>query len=633
MNIIRTLLDHRRPAGAGRTKTGAFAATGRVRTIARRGAGLAALFLAASLPQTASAAIVIPSDGAAFDFFGDSVSLSGTTGLVGASSDDDNGGSSGSAYVFRNLDTASGTVTEQVKLTASDGAKDDLFGFSVSLSGTTGLVGARGDDVYGLFSGSAYVFRNLDTASGTVTEQVKLIPSDGVTVANFGRSVSLSGTTGLVGAWVDDVNGNRSGSAYVFRNLDTASGTVTEQVKLTPSDGAAGDEFGWSVSLSGTTGLVGANGDDDNGSSSGSAYVFRNLDTASGTVTENVKLTASDGAANDVFGRSVSLSGMTGLVGAPGGDVNGINSGSAYVFRNLDTASGTVTEQVKLTASDGASDDGFGHSVSLDGDSFLIGADDAGTAGKAYSGTVSSVTTLDEGGASREIDGISFESRTDWIIGESTDGNEVTLTSGDRADVTETGMAVYIGQNAGSDNNRLVIEGDLTANEILVGAAGNTGNALEINAGGSVVADLVVIAPGSTIFGSGLIDGDLTLAAGGMLEFSLGNTLEVTGAVSLDPTFGVDDLIGVDSSLPSGIYALIDGTATDFSAMGIENWGSANAYDLGGGKSAYFSQGSLQLNVVPEPETYAAIFGLMGLALAVGRRRKRSVYSCNPPNR
>ena len=81
----------------------------------------------------------------------------------------------------------------------------------------------------------------------------------------------------------------------------------------------------------------------------------------------------------------------------------------------------------------------------------------------------------------------------------------------------------------------------------------------------------------------------------------------------LDSTFGVDDLPGIDSTLADGIYTLIDGTVSDFSLMGLENFGAGNAFDLGDGKSATFSEGSLQLNVIPEPGTIV-MFALAGLA-------------------
>ena len=130
-------------------------------------------------------------------------------------------------------------------------------------------------------------------------EQAKLTASDAAANDSFGFSVSVSGDTAVVGAWGDDDNGSYSGSAYVF--VRTGS-TWTEQAKLTASDAAADDRFGVSVSVSGATAVVGANNDDDSGSASGSAYVF--VRTGS-TWTEQQKLTASDAAANDRFGTEI----------------------------------------------------------------------------------------------------------------------------------------------------------------------------------------------------------------------------------------------------------------------------------------------------------------------------------------
>jgi len=351
---------------------------------------------------------VIASDGAAEDYFGVSVALSGDTALVGAYGDDVGANSNqGSAYVF----TRSGTTwTQQGKLTASDGAADDLFGYSVALSGDTALVGAVLDDVgVNIDQGSAYVF----TRSGTTwTQQGKLTASDGTDEDRFGYSVALSGDTALVGAWRDDVGANYDqGSAYVF----TRSGTTwTPQGKLTASDGEAGDIFGNSVALSGDTALVGAEYDHVGANSDqGSVYVF----TRSGTTwTQQGKLTASDGAAGDYFGISVALSGDTALVGAYLDNV-GANmwQGSAYVF----TRSGTTwTQQGKLTASDGAAEDRFGISVALSGDTALVGAylDDVGAniyQGSAYVFTRSGATWTQQGkltasdGAADELFGVS----------------------------------------------------------------------------------------------------------------------------------------------------------------------------------------------------------------------------------
>ena len=211
------------------------------------------------------------------------------------------------------------------------------------------------------------------------------------------------------------------------------SPAAVRAAELEASDGATSNQFGWSVSQSGSTGLVGAErANIGSQSTQGAAYVFRNLDTATGTVTQSAKLIASDGASSDNFGMSVSQSESTGLVGAAYAKIgSNTQQGAAYMFRNLDTATGTVTQSAKLTASDGAANDSFGYSVSLSGDNFTIGAVyGRGTAvgsGKAYTGSVSSVTTLDAGSTTKTIDGVSFTSQTDWIIGQTTNANQVTF--------------------------------------------------------------------------------------------------------------------------------------------------------------------------------------------------------------
>ncbi|MCH7582772.1 MAG: FG-GAP repeat protein, partial [Acidobacteria bacterium] len=143
--------------------------------------------------------------------------------------------------------------------------------------------------------------------------------------------------------------------------LARATVPSTQQAKLTAADGAAFDLFGFSVAISGDTALVGAHFDDDAGPDSGSAYVF----TRSGTTwTQQAKLTAADAAAFDRFGRSVAISGDTVLVGAVFDDEGGRRSGSAYVF----TRSGTTwTQQTKLTDADAAADDRFGFPGAISG--------------------------------------------------------------------------------------------------------------------------------------------------------------------------------------------------------------------------------------------------------------------------
>jgi len=302
-------------------------------------------------------------DGAGGKKFGYSVSVDGDTAVIGANGDKYAGSDSGSAYVFTR---SGGTWTQQAKLIATDGAEYDYFGVSVSVDGDTAIIGTLGN--------SAYMFTR---SGGTWTQQAKLNATDGAAGDRFGVSVSVDGDTAVIGAYFDDDKGLDSGSAYVF----TRSGTTwTQQAKLNATDGAAGDYFGRSVSVDGDTAVIGAYHDDDAGSISGSAYVFTR---SGGTWMHQAKLNATDGAEFDWFGYSVSVDGNTAVISANRDDDAGSNSGSAYVF----TRSGiTWTQQAKLNATDGAAGDYFGASVSVDGDTVVIGApyDDGSNSGSAY---------------------------------------------------------------------------------------------------------------------------------------------------------------------------------------------------------------------------------------------------------
>jgi len=169
----------------------------------------------------------------------------------------------------------------------------------------------------------------VGTATTPAAEQAKLNNPDAVSEDEFGWSVAISGDTAVVSSRFDDP----SGSVYVFVRSGT---TWTEQAKLTASDasGSFRDFFGWSVSISGDTAVVGSRGDEDAGSFSGSVYVFVRSCT---TWTEQAKLTASDAAAFDFFGSSVAISGDTAVIGAHGEDHIRVNSGSAYVFVPVET--------------------------------------------------------------------------------------------------------------------------------------------------------------------------------------------------------------------------------------------------------------------------------------------------------
>jgi len=307
------------------------------------------------------------SDQDGYDVFGWAVSLSGDTGLVGALWDDcaDGGSNCGAVYVYRYNGDA---WVQQQKLTASDASPNDDFGYYVSLNDDTAVIGARLDDWGGgVDRGSAYVFRY---SGDDWIEEQRLSALDGRAGDWFGDSVSVSGDTAVVGAYGDDCEseGFDCGSAYVFHY--NGAEWVQEQ-KLRASDGSPNDWFGDSVSISGNAVVVGARLDEcaAGGNNCGSAYVFRFNGNA---WVEEQKFTASDAAPDDHFGRSVSISGNAAVVGVRSDDcADGADCGSAYVFR-FDGA--TWVEERKLTAADAAPDDLFGHSVSVSAEIAVVTA-------------------------------------------------------------------------------------------------------------------------------------------------------------------------------------------------------------------------------------------------------------------
>ena len=225
--------------------------------------GAAYLFDVASGQQLAK---LTASNYSSHDHFGSSVAISGDLALVGADSDNDLGGNSGSAYVFDVSDPQK--PVEIHKLLAADGAPADFFGYRVALSGPIAIVGAYGKDDVGEESGSAYLF---NACSG---EQLhKLVAGDAAAGDEFGRAVAVRGTPeeaiAIVGAPYDGDVADECGSLYIF---DAASGQQLK--KLIASDAAMDDLYGWSAAIHGDTILVGAHSKNGYESNSGAAYVI-----------------------------------------------------------------------------------------------------------------------------------------------------------------------------------------------------------------------------------------------------------------------------------------------------------------------------------------------------------------------
>ena len=274
------------------------------------------------------------------------------------------------------------------KLTSYDGAKDDVFGFSVGVStnGTTIVVGAEYATVGGVaYTGAAYVFTEPTSGWGTATQSAKLVPSGAANL--FGASVAVDGNTVAVGA---PGNIGYQGAVYVFVEPQGGwSGTLTQSAKLTASDRATlcvlGDSISVAVNLNTGLGTVAA-GSPGHNVSQGAVYVYVEPSGGWGPATENAKLLASDGKAGDALGSSVSISGNAIVAGAPSATVSSnTGAGAAYVFVEPSGGwSGKLTQTGKLTASDAAADDNFGWAISFSNNTVAAGAPYHNTGGAAY---------------------------------------------------------------------------------------------------------------------------------------------------------------------------------------------------------------------------------------------------------
>jgi hypothetical protein len=273
------------------------------------------------------------------------------------------------------------------ELTASDGVLGDQFGWSVSVSGNTVVVGAPFHPVgLNLGQGAAYVFVEPQNGWTSMTQTAELVASDGAALAFFGSSVAINGDTIVVGAGSTTVHGNpHQGAAYVFVMPANGWKNMTQTAELTASDGYVGDDFGASVAISGSTVVVGTPyASIGSNFQQGASYVFVEPGGGWSNMTQTAKLTSSDGAAGDIFGGSVAVDGSTIVVGASEAEVSGNTSaGKAYVFVQPGNGWTNMTQTAELTASDAVTDTYFGSSVAIVGSTAVVGAP-SDYAGAAY---------------------------------------------------------------------------------------------------------------------------------------------------------------------------------------------------------------------------------------------------------
>ncbi|MGA2528950.1 MAG: hypothetical protein ABSG36_07275 [Acidimicrobiales bacterium] len=335
------------------TSTAISGATAVVGTAGASDAGRAYVFRKTASGWTQVAELK-GSDAKAEDGFASSVAISGTTIVVGAPGHADN---AGRAYVFAQTSSGWKQVAE---LEGSDTLADESFGWSVAISGTTIVVGAVG---YHAYAGKAYVFSETGSAW---TQTAELVPSPSKAKDGFGTSVAVSGSTAIVGAEGVD----KAGATFVFAKSLLG---WTQVAQLKGSDTADGDSFGASVGISGSRAVVGAYG---HAASSGRAYVFTGTD---GVWTQAAELKGSDTSAGDYFGVSVAISGTTVVVGAY---ESAKQAGRAYLFKQK--VSGWK-QTAELTGSNIAKADFLGSSAAISGTTVVVGAYGyGGRAGRAY---------------------------------------------------------------------------------------------------------------------------------------------------------------------------------------------------------------------------------------------------------
>ena len=384
----------------------------------------------------------------AYDEFGIAMAVSGDTLVVGARSEsssatgvdgdqyDNSAENSGAAYIFVRDGT---NWTQQAYLKASNTDPYDEFGLAVAISGNTVVIGARSEQSIAAGvdgdesnndarnAGAAYVF----VRTGTNWSQQAYLKASNTDLQDwFGSAVAISGDTVVIGAPGESsnatgVNGDGSdnsahgsGAAYIFVRDGS---NWTQQAYLKASNSSGGDDFGWSIAVSGDTVVVGTpfedsnatgvNGDgsDNSATNSGAAYIFVRNGT---NWSQQAYLKASNTGADDHFGNSVAVSGDTLVVGAGyesacedsnATGVNGnqsnnsaANSGAAYVF----VRSGTNwSQQAYLKASNTGAGDSFGYSAAISGDTVAVGAHQEDSSAHSVNGNQSNNSATDSGAA------------------------------------------------------------------------------------------------------------------------------------------------------------------------------------------------------------------------------------------
>lgn len=304
-------------------------------------------------------ATLLPSDGAAYDFFGDMTYISGNTIIVGARSDDNQ---KGSAYIFEKPDDGWKDMTQTAKLTSSVRRDKDKFGYVVGISGDIAFCSAPESDLFGSNSGAVFAFHKPESGWIDASED-HILNGDGKieTDNKFGYSVDIDGDYAVVGQYGAN---SGTGIAYVYKNNGT---TWNKVAKLTATDCPYNSNFGFSVGISGNTIVVGAY-------QNNAAYVFEKPISGWADMKQTAKLTSSDVGAADQFGYSVSIDDNIIAVGAHRNCCQGTYSGAVYVFEKPVSGWTDMTQTAKLTTSNGEYEFFLGLSTDINNNTIIAAA-------------------------------------------------------------------------------------------------------------------------------------------------------------------------------------------------------------------------------------------------------------------
>jgi hypothetical protein len=507
----------------------------------RQGAAYVFIKPAAGWADANQTAKLTASDGAAYDYLGSSVAVSGDTIVAGAptvnATKKQGEKFPGAAYVFVKPAAGWADATQTAKL--SNGAEKEELGNSVAVSGDTIVAGASSLHPGFTFPGAAYVFVKPEAGWADATQTAKLTASDKQN-DYVGSSVAVSGDTIVAGAPGTSVVAAGQGAAYVFVKPEAGWANATETARLTNSNGGEQNLLGSSVAVSDDTIVAGAPTEPKTGANplQGAAYVFVKPLAGWASATQTARLTASDGAAFDSLGSSVAVSGDTIVAGAKDAKVGeSVKQGAAYTFVKPAAGWADATETVKLTASDGAGGDELGFSVAVSGETIVAGAPGAKVGGNFFQGaayvfgpaaagapTVTNVNPAEgpeAGGTPVTITGTNLAGATDIKFGGNAatgvscaTATECTATSPAGAGLVDVTITTLAGTSATSAADRFTYLAPLVAPTVT-----NVNPAEGPEAGGTPV----------TITGTGFVTGATVMIGGAATEVNVVSETEITG--------------------------------------------------------------------------------------------------------